>query len=309
MLPLLITGAVAAGALLWYFFGRKKKKDEPPPPPSESSPGDEPAQPSEELEVHAEEVSVREKNAEAVDRIVKRLQFAVGQVIHKSVKVGEETRPSIVPTDDLTIRPMNGIDEVGRVLSSAHALSDDLFYAGVAAKQLPVVEYTEQFDVTADVEEPSRKIVVILQDMSDSMKESHRMDWALTLDKRIIAKASAEKAEVAFLPFGPYPDRWLFARTDEERANLKANLESRLHFMGGTNIDLALAHGIEFVSDPSFTERKIVLVTDGTQAVSTSALLASLKAAGAELHTVCIGPQNPDLESISAHYDYLLDEA
>lgn len=317
MLPWIIGGALAAaGALLWYLLRKKKQDQQPPPPqPQPKDAGDE-AEDTEDTTGNAdagtqtpgrERVRVQPRNAEAIERIVRKIKFSVGRVIHKSVKVGEETQVSITPTDQINIRPMRGVDEMPRVLSSAHALPDEAFYAKVATNGLPVPEFTEQVDIVADVEEPSRNVVVTVLDLSTSMQESNRLPWSLALLKRIYAKAQAEKAEVALLPFGSAPGQWIIARTDEERADLINNLERKIYWMGGTDIPTALYTAVEYLRDPSFTERKVVIVTDGEQQFDGGYIKARLQELDTELHTVCVGPANNQLRYISDHFDHLSD--
>lgn len=318
MLPWIIGGALAAaGALLWYLL-RKKKQDQPPPPSpqpqqQEEEEGEEQKSedeaPSNDAGTRAgrERLRVEVRDARAIERIVQNIRFSVGRVIHKSVKVGEETRVSVTPTDQINVRPMQGVQEMPRVLSSAHALPDDAFYAKVATNELPVPEYLEQVDIVADVEEPSRNVVVTILDMSTSMQESNRMPWSIGLLKRIFQKAQAENAEVAFLPFGSSVGQWIIARTDEERAELINNLERHLYWMGGTNIPEALYTALQYVSDPSFTERKMVIVTDGEQTFDGTYIRNEMNKLEVELHTVCVGPPNNQLRHISNHFDHLSD--
>lgn len=305
MLPWLLGGLLLGGAAaLWYFLRKKKKPEEQKPEmPESASEGDETPAPA----PPPVPIPVKHRTDEAIRRIVDRLQFATGQVIRKQVKMGEETRESIVPTDEVVIRPMRSEAELSRALTGAHAQDDDQFYGAVAARSVPITAYQEQVGLYEDIVEPTRNVVIIIQDVSPSMKVEERIVWAIALDQAIIGKAETQKAEVHLLPFGNSLGNWLSAKTDEERRDLKQNLGSRLFYIDGTDIGNALLEGIRFVSDPSFTERKIVLVTDGTTVFDAESVKVALDEIGAELHTVCTGPSNSQLEHISTHYDHLGD--
>jgi uncharacterized protein with von Willebrand factor type A (vWA) domain len=303
MLPWLLGGLLLGGATaLWYFLRKKKKPEEEKP--EGASEGDDTPTPT----PPPAPIPVKHRTDEAIRKIVNRLQFATGQVIRKQVKVGEETRESIIPTDEVVIRPMRSEAELSRALTGAHAQEDDQFYGAVAARSVPITAYQEQVGLYEDIVEPTRNVVIIIQDVSPSMKEENRIHWAVALDQAIIGKAEDQKAEVHLLPFGSRTGEWLSAKTDEERHDLRINLGRRLHYIDGTAIGYALLEGIRFVSDPSFTERKIVLVTDGTTIFDAESVKVALDEIGAELHTVCTGPSNSQLQHISTHYDHLGDD-
>lgn len=241
----------------------------------------------------------------AMEQIARRIRFAVGSGIIKSTKVGENLVPSPIPTDEMAIRPIQDVSELPQALPQVLGMPDDMFFSQLAARELPVVEFQERVDVMADIEGVPRKALVLIVDTSGSMSEEERAEWASGLCEKAIRRADADNVEVALLPFVDHPKEWQRARTHEERMQLCANLRNILYPNGGTDIDAALNAGIEYLSDPTFTERKIMLVTDGGSNIDAPSMKAALKRIDAEMHSVCIGPDNPDLKSISAHYDWL----
>jgi uncharacterized protein with von Willebrand factor type A (vWA) domain len=302
MLPLLmfLTAAALTAALYHLIWGippfwRKKK------PAAGTKPG---TQAPVSLKPH---VVFKERSNDAIDQIAARISFSSAPVVIANEKVGERLQRSPMPTDEMEIRQFESMTDIPCVLPSAMALPDEVFYPSLAAGDLPVRQYLERVDVREDIMGPPRNVVVLLEDVSDSMKKKGRIQWAIRLGRKVIERAQAHEAEVAILPFNSSPKNWRHAKTPTERSRLTKDLAELYAVGGGTDIDAAMWQGINLLKDPSYSDRKLVLVTDGTQAIDAESLEAALKEYGIELHTVLIGPDNKAISSISTYYDLFPD--
>jgi hypothetical protein len=298
---LLGAAAVATASALLVLLLRKKKKIEIPiPKPQPSGAGDEKPKDL--------KTPVVRKNDE-VKAIAGRIKFSTGPVVTAHVKVGDRLEAVDFPADHVDIRPMQSVtsDEMRRLLPSAVAMDEDVFFGRLATHDLPVIEHQARVDVFRDVVEEPRNILVVLQDVSGSMRDFNRIDWAATLGGHLIDRALVGKAEVALLPFANVIHDWIRAQTVDELTQLKKDLARYLRADGGTDIAAALSAGFMFVSDPTFTERKLILVTDGTESVDVQSVRATLKNLRAQLYVVCIGKENDSLKAAADEYHLLRD--
>ncbi|MBI3572039.1 VWA domain-containing protein [Candidatus Kaiserbacteria bacterium] len=309
-MELLLFGLAAlAAAALAYLLSRGKPKDETPkaepkddeiPDAGEEEPGHAAGS-----EPPREQPRYQARTAAAIEKIADRIVFAAGVGVFKDMKVGEMLVPSPIPSDEIGIRPIREIAEIPQTLPDALAVDDDRFYAALAAHRLPVIEYQERVDVREDITGQPRKILVLIVDVSGSMGEDGRIEWAIGLCHAAIKRAIAANAEIALLPFTGRPGTWRHAVGKDECLLLSNRLTQFLTPDGGTSIRLALDEGIRFLAEETFTDRQILLITDGDDNVDAEGTRNALSSIGAVLHTVCIGPGNPDLQQASAHYDLL----
>ena len=301
--PILIAaGILAAAGLLAWLLSRSHKKDQPQSPQFPvPAPSDAPPE-------GPEEVSYRSLRHEAIDRIASRIRFSTRPVILASVKVGEERRSTPIPTGEVEIRPIREVAELPRALSSTHGYPDDMYFGQIASRQLPVVDHMETVDLVEDRYGPPRNALVYLSDVSPSMDDFGRRDWARSLCERILARAEAMEADTSLIPFGAYVNGIHAAKSPQEYAWLRKNLGIILGRTSGTNINRALGAGMDEIEGGDSTDRKILLVTDGTEGIDTSHTAQRLKELGIELHVVCIGKDHQGLRYVAAHYDLFPDQ-
>jgi hypothetical protein len=255
---------------------------------------------------------------ELINKIVRSVTFA-SQFRRLGSKVtGEELVPSLVPADDINIRPMQGFGELPRTLSRTQALPEEVFYGQAAANQLPVMEHIERVELREDVWGPTNNVLLVLQDVSPSMwfddaTGNHHIDWAVRLNERIIDKCIKENASYVVVPFGGVPTTPTAAKTAAECAEIKRRLPDILEQISDTHILNALNAGIEYVQAHGFDEARMLLVTDGDPsnakcfAFDADEVAEQLKKLNIHLHTVCIGGDHPKLRRISEGYDLLHD--
>lgn len=113
---------------------------------------------------------------------------------------------------------------------------------------------------------------------------------------------------MSILLFDDQPREWHNAETPEECDALSADLPNFLYPQGATRVKAALDEGLHVLSGESFTERKMLLITDGDEIyVDVRYYRNVLAQQKTELHTVCLGPHNEDLQMISKFYDHLHD--
>ena len=314
-LGLLGLGAAAAAlaTALWYLLRRQSEKQQQPSqepnahrrtdPQQEGRPGAKSGGTR-----AAPQPVVRRRTAAAIDEIVGRLTFASGFAKMKDVKVGETLVPSHIPSDEIHIRPIRDVSEIAQVPIDSLVLDDDRFFVDLAAQSLPVLEYQKRVDVTEEVAEVPRKVLVLVIDRSGSMGEHGRAEWAQGFCDAAIRKAVREKAEVALLAFDERPRHWQVAKDEAACDQLRRELPRLLAPDGGTNVSAALDTTLEFLDDPSFSERKIELVTDGVDIeLNVHHYRKRLADIGATLDTVCLAEENASLHALSMHYDMLYD--
>jgi len=313
VIPLFLAGALLAGAAYAAYQiirqHRQKKRDEERRQQEQEDAQRRRAQSGVNEQPSIEKIvfdPIRSKD-QALEDLVRATTFTSRQMIVGEKIVGIEEVPSQIPADDIMIRPMNGMGELPRVLPKAQMLPDDMFYAQAAAGQLPVTEHIEHVSLTEPVWGKSRKVLIVVQDISMSMQEHNRIRWAIRLNERLIDRCSKEDAAYVLLPFSGAPESPRTARNEPERGELRRGLTRVLGLSPtGTNIDAALAAALSHLEEQEYDEIRILLVTDGTEGVS-GLTVERLKKSGAFLHTVVINPQHDMLQSISNRYDELRD--
>lgn len=237
-------------------------------------------------------------SGDLIDSIVSAVKFA----INRKVTLREEPTP--IPTDQINIRPIASVSELGTLLPSAIALDDDVFFGQLAGHQLPVREFIE----TIREEQKARNALVWVQDCSGSMEENQRLRWAINLGEKLAEKCAKEEAECVLIPFNDCVQEIVRAQSRDECLRLKNSIGGILFHSGGTNISGALYAAIEEIGAGEFDGARIVLVTDGTESVSVEEIEDRLHKANIFLHTICIGQDNDSLREVSERYDLLLDQ-
>ncbi len=299
MLTLLLGGALLGGGAFaaWQFLKQLKAA-------MNSSAGEGPAGDGEEGQSDGagdeppEDFS-RSEPIEGGEELISKVVAAVKFAMFRRVVV--EENPSEVPTDQVNIRPMNGISELDSVIPSVQGYEDDVFFGLAAARQLPVMEFIEQ----VEREEKIRKALLVLQDCSGSMEQENRIKWAIRLNERLVRKCRDEQAEFVLIPFADSPQAAHHARTSEECDRLQPSIRNILYSDGGTDLDRALGAGMDLIEREKFGEARILLVTDGTQEINVSATKERLRRLNVWLHTVCIAGDNLSLRGVSNQFDLL----
>ena len=307
VIPLFLAGALLAGAAYAAYQlirqHQQKKRDEerqragqrggylPPPPPDGAR------------EVYD---PIRDRD-QLLEDIVKATTFTSRMMQVGERIVGTQEVPSDIPADDIAVRSMRGMGELPRVLAKVQMLPDDMFYAQAAAGQLPVLEHIEQVSLTEPIYDKCRKVLLVVQDVSLSMQEHNRIQWAIRLNQRLIDRCGQEDAAYVLLPFSGTPDNPYTARNEPERKDLLGSLTRVLGLSPtGTNIDAALDEALSHLEQQKYNEIRILLVTDGTEGIS-DMTVGRFQSSGAFLHTVAINPQGDMLRHVSQRYDVLRD--
>lgn len=257
---------------------------------------------------------VRHKPASGPDQLIERIvtgvKFATKTAIVDQEVVGTEVVSSMVPADDIGIRPMSSPSELPRVLLGQQALPDDMYYGLMARNQLQVTEHIAHRDLTKPVFGPARNVLLSLSDISTSMQTmdaagNSKAGWSIRLNQRLAQRCQEEEAEFILCPF----NHGIFAthrgKGREELDRLRFNVPSILGLQGGTSIQQALTDAISLLKDEGFTEARILLITDGEDNIDALALKAMLDEAHISLHTVVLFNHREDLRSISDRYDEL----
>jgi hypothetical protein len=290
------------------------KEEEEPPFPTYNNPSDSGSQTSREelARREAEEQELRRRlvarKSAQIDEIAARIEFSTIPVVLRQVKTGELLEPSAYPADAIDVRPMKSVTEMSRLLGSAHALNDEQFFGALAARRLPVMEHLEFVDVIEDVVGVPQNTLIILQDVSGSMDEHERAAWAVKLNQKLIERARVGKATVRMLTFNENIRSEVTANDDAGYNKLLKGLPQRLSPDGGTNINKPLSHALNVFGEEESRNRKLVLVTDGTESVDVETAKRRLTELSVELHVVCIGRDNSHLRAIADRYDLFPDQ-
>lgn len=295
ILPI-IGAAIATGILLYYFLrNRKKQKEE-----------------EEKKNNKAEKTQEnRNKNWDSpdttIEKVVNKISFSKVKEKVKQKKIGTKQVETKFPTEEITIRPLQGLQEIPSVLISQHAYDDDLFFSKLASQQLLTKQYTIDEDVfESNIIKPI-KLVKILLDVSGSMFENenhHRIAWAFKCIKAILQKCKKEKVVTHIIVFSDtIKQEIIVLESEKEYDALINNLKNSITLGGGTNIDLPLDVAIEgYKMLENYQDAQIVLITDGTEGINTSKTLNGLKEGKIKLFTICIDVSHPQLQSISNTY-------
>ncbi|MDD5032945.1 MAG: hypothetical protein PHC85_02440 [Candidatus Pacebacteria bacterium] len=256
----------------------------------------------EERRKNVERLNREQRRNELLERIVRETEFSLGEteVLSDSTDPEAVSRPSIVPTGFIDIRPVQSMEEIRNILPVQQLMDDESFYASLAAHQLLVLQPME-FTVKA------KKVLVLLVDRSDSMKELGRVFWAIALVEKMADKCLDAGACLILKVFTEFIESVAKAETPEQFAELKRQLPHLLSPDGGTNIQVALKSAIGELSSSKISEKKILLATDGDCPIDENDLLLSLKENNISLRTVCISGEHAGLMRISEFYDVLWD--
>ena len=307
MFPFLVGGALLAAAAyaIWQLMKLLRQKAQGGGGSGGLVPGDEGDQDSDqdkqpsdgvggESTVSPEFARARARN-ELIDRVSRQIQFARGQ------KISIQRVESLVPADDIEMRPIRDMSEVDKLTTQAHAQPDDLFFGQLAGRQLQVVQHLED----QIVEEPAHNVLIMVIDCSGSMGEYERSEWARQLCERLTERCIHENAEVVLITFNDAVRGIYHAKTDAERRSLLTNMGRCIFHDGGTNINIALLAGMDIVERGSFDEARMLLVTDGTVGIDTQEVQQRLRQLKVNLHTIVIAGDHPQLREVSNRYDVL----
>ncbi len=244
---------------------------------------------------------------ELIQKVVDGVVFTTKQMVIGEKKVGTERVESEIPADDIEVRKMRGLSELPKVLPRSHALSDDMFYGMAATNKLPVIQHIEKRDLTEPEYGKARNVLLVLQDISGSMKKDDRLPWSIRLNQKLIDKCIEQGAEYVLIPFESYPYDPVRASSKEELEELKMKLNRVIYDSeGGTSFDEVLLAAVGFLEREQFAEKRIILVTDGEDSISDE-VVNRLKESGANLHSIVIAGENSDLRHISDKYDVLME--
>jgi len=310
-IPLLLGAGLLAGAAVsaWRLIQENRKAQQASGPggsgqgdPNEGEPGNEPGDGD---DGERNRYEAERRRDELLRRIVAATEFTVKQMVIDQKVVGSERHSSRIPADDIDIRPIRNLSEIGAALPSTQAMDDDIFFGALAAKSLPVVEHIQTVDVTEDVLGESRNILVILHDVSGSMG-GEKIRWAIRLCQLLLDRCIDQGAECILIPYRDYLQGKYVATNEAECQQFKLELSNILQPGGGTRTNNALLEVLNFLKTEKFGQVRILLVTDGEDSIDVSGIRQGFDEIGAYLHTVCIAPVgNEDLRRASDRYDYL----
>lgn len=172
-------------------------------------------------------------------------------------------------------------DDIRHLAAYAYTFTDDLFFALLAKKELPIYKMEKK---------ESNKTRYVLFDKSDSM-QGRSMTFAKALAISIYLSAQKDKSDF-FLRFF---DACIYDRYEvlkNARRDAKEVMQHRLANIepsGGTDIQLAiLAACREIKEDSKGKNNQIILITDGESEIDVPKVLSHLKDANAELVTIYI---------------------
>ena len=299
-------GLATAAYLFSRWRNRKKQQQlqqqnqQPPDPPDLGLPEGEPdegegadsesvSDPGDGEVLGPQVIKLRRKGS--VAQITRELEFVQTQDF-------EEPIESMLPTDEIDIVPVSSPSDLVRVSTSAHAMDDISFYGRLASGAL--LKRTFQDD-------PFRKVIVVLSDISGSMKERDRYSWHVELVQSVLDRTIQENASLVLIPFDGYPRDPITAMTIGELEGLYKRVPELLRPDGGTEIDDAIEAGTEYLKSQEITDGNIILITDGDDTVDTHGAKRMLEEAGAELITIGISLEREDLAHISARTYYVQD--
>lgn len=213
--------------------------------------------------------------------------------------LGLKSRPSKIPGSNIQIRPIATLSEVASLLPTAQMLDDDLFYGRLASHSLNITEPLEYYG-------KSRKALLVLQDVSGSMRENERIAWARGLCSNLIDKCVKEGAEFILITFHSEPELKCHSVTRNEHREIKKRIPDMLVAEGGTDISLAIRCALEVIQKEKLDEARILLVTDGTEMINDQGVLNLVRNRHVFLHTVCIAGDHEQLRKASDRYDLLV---
>lgn len=247
---------------------------------------------------------------EQILNIVNNISFFEKHVIIRK-KVGEEKVNSDIPTDDIEIQQISGINEVPRALPSELAAEDEVFYLRAATNKMFKQQPIEYQGVYEDFKVVLRKTLRVLQDVSGSTR-GQRIAWSQILNLLLAKKARDCDAELSITLFNNEPKDTITATADKSDTYQKARrfINDNIFSNGGTDINKAIIYelaGIEAENKKLkyLQNTQIILITDGTEGVDEAFIKGQLLANQVKLHTVILGESNNKLKSVSDKYHYL----
>lgn len=242
-----------------------------------------------------------QERKEMIDRLVAQVEFT------RDTNVRGPTRleRSMVPTDDISVERMEDVPDAVHQLPSAHTLDDNIYYAQLATKQLPVAAFARRVPVMDPAAKGRHNVLLVLQDISGSMKENGRAAWAVALNRSLLERCRQKSALYVLIRFDGGPREPVVCDSSESYAKVMSELPYLLNPDGGTSIPNALNAGIAFLSKGNYAIKRILLATDGEDNFDAAPVAEQLTAGEIALDTVVIEGENPSLRSLSRHYSVL----
>ncbi len=298
MWPLIATAVIAGGVayLLWRLFRNKQKQETEQqfPPEVAERDADKDGRSS-----GRNPLSPEELRHQMLETIVSSVRFSKRvNLMPVEVPTGKmvETR---LPTSDIDIEPVRSSADLLRVSASMQALDDDAFFGRYAAGNLSRPAFIEPETRVEYEEVPNTKVLLVLADLSGSMRESFRAPWMRRLVRMLAERSEKEKARFVLIPFTDFLHRVVSAESKEEYAYLYKYIANSLLIDGGTSITTALLGAVDYLKNEKLVDGRIVLITDGDDNVALNSIAEALKGAEAKLVTVAMATNREDLENVS----------
>ncbi len=298
MWPLIATAVIAGGVayLLWRLFRNKQKQETEQqfPPEVAERDADKDGRSS-----GRNPLSPEELRHQMLETIVSGVRFSKRvNLMPVEVPTGKmvETR---LPTSDIDIEPVRSSADLLRVSASMQALDDDAFFGRYAAGNLSRPAFIEPETRVEYEEVPNTKVLLVLADLSGSMRESFRAPWMRRLVRMLAERSEKEKARFVLIPFTDFLHRVVSAESKEEYAYLYKYIANSLLIDGSTNITTALLGAVDYLKNEKLVDGRIVLITDGDDNVALYSIEEALKSAEAKLVTVAMATNRDDLENVS----------
>lgn len=291
--------ALAAGAIalaVWLLMRRKRKQQDLPARPK-----------STQVEEEERVSKPRHIKSEHIVRIAENIRFSVVPVVLRQVKVGDRFEDSPFPADGIDVRKATSLSDFPRTLGTTRLLPPELQAMSLLTGRSMTIKHTARVDELADVVGVPRNNLTILQDVSGSMKDYDRYSWAVELNKLLITRAEKAQALLRLVAFNAGIRGETIAEDEEAYASLRRDLAQLIMPNGGTDLNYSLDFAFDGFEEVESDDRKLVLVTDGTQSVDSSRVRQRAKALSVEIHVVCIGVENYSLRDIADRYDFFPD--
>jgi len=291
--------------------GKGKNNQGPPQGPPQEPVDAKPSNSKEAPVTKPEPKKIERKNAreDLINKVVRAIQLSerMARVV-REVKVGERVEPSMVPTNLISVGPIGRMEDFRSALPSERAMPDDIQMARLASKTTLVRGFEQRIDIMEAEYGVLKNVLLVVQDVSGSMQKNNRASWSVSLNERLIDRCVEQEADYILVPFNEVPRNPFVAKDEEEKLSLKKLLPRILAPDGNTDISAALWAAMDILEEGKYGKGRIVLVSDGDNAVDVGRLRERLTALKVELHTVFIAGDNNDLRKLSDRYDTLRDE-
>lgn len=269
----------------------------------------------------AEEARLRQ---EAERRLAELAREAVSHVVFTTrmiqvgvVKTGERVvgvipEESPTPADDLDVRPIRNIAEIGDLLPAEQALDPDLLEIRVLTGEAIVRQHIVATPVMEDVFEPRwevrRQALYLLLDVSPSMYPEWS-DWKMPVWKAIGLSLLEHclEAEAIFLEreFDQGQRDLIRVVTATDAAAMRQRILG-MQYGAGTRIGPAIQAAITDFANESYDQADMVVLTDGEDdAIAVDELRAALDQAHIRLHAILLGTENEKLRSLADVYQVI----